>query len=68
MAKPKVDYTITVHERDENGHYFITSPSLPGLMIYHESLATALLDVPFVVAKLREFNGDERQQGSAGAP
>lgn len=54
-----VDYTLEVHEPDENGIYFITS-SVPGLCLAGTDLARLFADVPRAVALLREKNGDER--------
>lgn len=57
--KPAVDYTLTIHEKDGLGCYYVKS-SIPGLFLYGPDLRVLLDDVPLAVAKLRAFNGDER--------
>jgi hypothetical protein len=53
--RPMVDYTLTVHEMDETGRVYITSPELIGLIIWAKP-ELAFADVPIAVKKLRELN------------
>lgn len=58
MSDTKVDFTLTVHEPDEDGNVWITS-SVPGLHLC-APLEIALKRLPSMVRRLRQDNGDER--------
>jgi hypothetical protein len=59
VNRPKVDYTLTVHEVDETGRVYITSPDLPGLTIWAKP-ELAFADVPIAVKLLRELDAAAR--------
>lgn len=59
--KPKIDYSIHVHEPDELGNVSVTF-SVPGGLLYGPDINKLLLDAPAAVAKLRELNSRNREQ------
>lgn len=62
MNTPKLDYTLQVSLADETGRICITSPEIPGLLIWarpNEAFADAL----GTVKKLRDLNLGADAQG-----
>lgn len=59
MSRPKVDYTLIVHELDETGRVLITSPENPGFLIWAKP-EVAFADVPGSVKLLRELDAAAR--------
>jgi hypothetical protein len=55
MSRPKVDYTLTVHEADDVGNYYIGC-SEPGVILYGPHLDDLLGDAPEAVRKIRALN------------
>lgn len=53
---PDIDYTLAVHKRDELNGYFITCPEQPGFLLYGPRLIDLLMDAPYAMQKLRDFN------------
>lgn len=62
MNQPPIDYTLQVGLADETGRICITSPEVPGLLIWARA-NEAFADVLGTIKKLRDLNLGADTQG-----
>jgi hypothetical protein len=62
MNKPSIDYTLHVGLADESGRICISSPELPGLLIWARP-NEAFADLLGSIKKLRDLNRSADTQG-----